>query len=336
MRKQASDFIVAGWYSQLPRYRWWLFLLHPVSWLFRVLSASRRYVLERRRIGKPVLAVPVVIVGNLAVGGTGKSPLLCSLALTLTARGVRVGIISRGYGGEHKGSPVEVKPGDAASRVGDEPLMLARRTHCPVVVSRDRVAAAAHLAALHPVDVILSDDGLQHYALPRVMEIAVIDGARGLGNGMCLPAGPLREPPARLREVDAVVCNGTAARIYRADQHTMTIEPVCWRDIHTGEEQPLAFFAAGSTVHAVAGIGHPERFFETLKLMGYTVLPHPFPDHHAFHADELAFGDGLPVVMTEKDSVKCSAFGCGHRYALVVSAILPEQLVDQVMTKLGR
>lgn len=335
MKKQASDLLLRGWYGRAGWFVVCLPLLWPLSCLFAVLASLRRRWQSARQSAFPV---PVVIVGNITVGGTGKTPLLCALAESLSATGIRVGIVSRGYGGQHTGAPRLVTAADNARDVGDEPLLLVRRTSCLLAIGRDRLAAA-HVLAKHGVQLILSDDGLQHYRLPRCFEIAVVDAARGLGNGLCLPAGPLREPTSRLREVDAVVYQGTPpdqatqnqAMQKQAMQYHTALVPQAWRDVHSGEQWPLQHLSAGTTVHAVAGIGHPERFFTTLQTLGYHVLPHPFPDHHVFEADELIFSDGHPMVMTEKDAVKCQSFGGERRYALVVSAPLPDGLQQQIL-----
>lgn len=325
MKKQASDVLLRGWYGRAGWFVVCLPLLWPISCLFAVLARLRRRWQFARQ---PAFPVPVVIVGNITVGGTGKTPLLCALAENLSATGMRVGIVSRGYGGQHTGAPRLVAASDNARDVGDEPLLLARRTGCLLAIGRDRLAAA-HVLAKQGVQLILSDDGLQHYRLPRCFEIAVVDAVRGLGNGLCLPAGPLREPASRLREVDAVVYQGTPQN--QAVQYHTALVPQAWCDVHSGESLPLEHVPLGSTVHAVAGIGHPERFFTTLQSLGYHVLPHPFPDHHVFEADELIFSDGHPVVMTEKDAVKCQSFGGERRYALVVSAPLPDGLQQQIL-----
>lgn len=327
MNKQASDALLQGWYDRPRWYLACLLLLWPLSCLFIVLTWFRRRWQSSRQARLPV---PVVVVGNITVGGTGKTPVLCALAECFSASGLRVGIVSRGYGGSHTGAPRLVTANDNAQTVGDEPLLLARRTGCLLAIGRDRLAAAQLLVA-HGAQLILSDDGLQHYRLPRDMEIAVVDAERGLGNGFCLPAGPLREPASRLQTVDAVVCQGAFTVQYHARQYEMTLQPQVWREVHSGEDFPLTHLPFGTTVHAVAGIGHPSRFFATLQRLGYRVLPHPFPDHHVFREDELAFGDEWPVVMTEKDAVKCQSFPAGSRYALIVAAALPDGLREHIL-----
>lgn len=329
--KTLSDAWLRAWYHGALWFWPLLIVLWPLSGLFRVLAARRRRELQFGQIGLPV---PVVVVGNINVGGTGKTPLLCALTKALQQRGLRVGIISRGYGGSHRGAPRAVDVTDDAGIVGDEPLLLARSTGCPVVIGSKRFAAAEHLIAIAQLDVILSDDGMQHYALPRAVEIAVLDGMRGVGNGFCLPAGPLREPVSRLQEVDFVVVNGTGKSGFRDDELLTTLEPEQWCNVCSGEVLPLLHIPQGSAVHAVAGIGNPHRFFNTLRALGLQVIEHPFPDHHRFSAQDLLFGDNLPVVMTEKDAVKCRTLVSGNSFALRVSMTLPAAWVDRLLLRI--
>jgi tetraacyldisaccharide 4'-kinase len=308
------------WYRERPRAS----LLQPLGWLYRGLLAVRERAyaagwLRSERAGKPL-----VVVGNLTVGGTGKTPLTVWLARELRAQGLRVGIVSRGYGGRESRKPRWVEPGTQWQEVGDEPLILARRSECPTVVGSDRVAAARALAA--GVDVIVADDGLQHLRLSRDCEIVVIDGARGFGNGRVLPAGPLREPLARLARADALVVNGSVAHA------SLARAPFAERllEMRLVGEQALPVDAAaaprplaawrGARVHAVAGIGNPARFFAALRAHGIGVIEHAFPDHHPFAAAELEFGDTLAVLMTEKDAVKCTTFNDPRLWYVPVSA----------------
>ena len=331
MNKVVNTFFESGWYHASLPFRLLLPLLWLLSLLFTWVANCRRRTLEQNRI-QP-LSVPVIIVGNISVGGTGKTPLLASLASALRARGLQPGIISRGYGGSYRGVARTVAVTDAAAEVGDEPLLLAQRTGCPVVIGKDRVAAAQALIA-QGVSVILSDDGLQHYALPRSVEIAVIDGQRGLGNGLCLPAGPLREPPTRLQSVDFVVSNGDAETRFRDDQFTMQVVPTCWRHLQSGEEKSLDVLPVNKPLHAVAGIGNPQRFFSTLRALGYTITERVLPDHHAFSPADITFADDAPVVITEKDAVKCCRFAGQQVYALIVSAVLPDHFIHAVLDKI--
>ncbi len=203
-----------------------------------------------------------------------------------------------------------------------------------MVIGRERFAAALHLIAIAKPDVILSDDGMQHYALPRTVEIAVLDGMRGVGNGFCLPAGPLREPVSRLQEVDFVVINGIGKSGFREDEQLTSLQAEQWCNVRSGEVLSLSHFPRGSTVHAVAGIGNPQRFFHTLRGLGLQLIEHPFPDHHQFASQDLQFGDNLPVVMTEKDAVKCRTLVTGNCFALHVSMSLPAAWVDKFLLRI--
>ncbi|MEZ5494556.1 MAG: tetraacyldisaccharide 4'-kinase [Pseudomonadales bacterium] len=328
--KTLSNFIERLWYGNAARYWPFIALLLPLSTLFLLVSQFRKKNLLSKKV---VLPVPVVVVGNISVGGTGKTPLLCALADALTKRGVLVGIISRGYGGSHSGVPRCVLREDDPREVGDEPLLLKRATDCPVVIGRDRLAAATFLLQQHSVDVILSDDGMQHYALPRDVEIAVLDGQRGVGNGLLLPAGPLRESLSRLRSVDFVVSNGEAAHNkIPTDIAVVALKllPQCWVSLKTGATLPLHALDKSQPVHAVAGIGNPQRFFSTVRALDFALTEHAFPDHHVFVAEDLSFDDEAFVVMTEKDAVKCASFAKENWYALRVAMTLPEAWVDAV------
>ena len=277
------------------------------------------------------LPVPVIVVGNLTVGGTGKTPLVIALVDALRARGRRPGVISRGYGAG-EGAPKLLDATRDAALVGDEPLLIREATGAPVAVGRDRVAAARLLLAQHDCDVIVADDGLQHYPLFRNMEICVIDGERRFGNGRLLPAGPLREPLSRLDSVDFRVCNGGKAG---QGEVPMRLDGEVAVSLDTpGLQMPLRDFA-GKRVHAVAGIGNPARFFTALRESGIDVIEHAFPDHHPYAAGDLDFGDGLPVLMTEKDAVKCCAFGGSNRWQIPVRATLPETFFDAVCKRVA-
>ena len=296
----ASLKILDAWYGKAA----WLKLLTPLAYIYRQMGRLRKRWHEQRARWQP--PVPVIVVGNIAVGGTGKSPLVIALAQHLLAAGHRPGIVSRGYGGRSRHHPLEVTPGSDVQETGDEPLMIYRRTDVPVVIDPDRVAAAKHLLSRHDCDVVLSDDGLQHYALSRDIEIAVVDGALGLGNGKCLPAGPLREPPSRLDSVDLVVVNGTAklpVKYRTRPSINMQMKAVRLINLETDEVRSPESLV-GENLHAVAGISNPERFFATLTDLGCMIVPHQFPDHHDYIATDVTFNDHWPVVMTEKDAVK--------------------------------
>jgi tetraacyldisaccharide 4'-kinase len=300
MSAKLHGLLEAIWYGNNPL-KW---LLAPLSWVYRAVAATRRGLYRHGMLPSFDVGAPVIVVGNLSVGGTGKTPVVIWLAQRLLERGFRPGILCSGYGGNSERWPHRVDAASDASEVGDEAVLLARRTGCPVVAGRDRVAAARLLLEQGRIDVVLTDDGLQHYRLRRDLEIAVVDGVRGLGNGWCLPAGPLREPPSRLREVDAVIVNGGRwghAGVFRAEMAVTGVTRV--RDGGAGR---LADFK-GRLVHAVAAIGHPQRFFDLLEDHGLLVEPHPLPDHAAPTASELAFAEPGAVLITEKDAVKCRA-----------------------------
>jgi tetraacyldisaccharide 4'-kinase len=311
------------------------YALYPLSLVFRLISAVRRSayalgILRSHRVG-----VPVIIVGNITVGGTGKTPLVLWLAAFLQRSGMHPGIVSRGYGGGAD-TALEVTPAIGTSTAGDEPVLLASRSGCPVWIGRNRVAAARALLEAHSeCDVIISDDGLQHYRLARDVEIAVIDGARGLGNGCTLPAGPLREPPTRLGSVDAVVINAVAANTAAWPQaFVMRLEGSRFRNLADPERHTVAQDFVGKRVVAVAGIGHPPRFFAHLAGLGMNFESRAYPDHHAFREDDLAFPGADAIVMTEKDAVKCAAFASTRQWVLPVDAVPDPQLGTLVLRKL--
>jgi tetraacyldisaccharide 4'-kinase len=311
-------------------------LLFPVSLLFRAVVAARRAAYVAGVLRATRLAVPVIVVGNVTVGGTGKTPLVLWLAKFLRENGMRPGIVSRGYGAR-SGRARAVTPDADAGEVGDEPLLLAQRSGCPVWIGADRAAAATSLLETHrSCDVIVSDDGLQHYALARDFEIAVVDSARGLGNGLMLPAGPLREPPSRLREVDAVVIN----RSPRETQGSipgivMTLEGSRFRNLLDPDHVAGPSHFQRLRVHAVAGIGNPARFFAHLEALGLAFRAHAFADHHRYTAADLAFDDCDAVVMTEKDAVKCAPFANETHWALRVDAQPDPELGELVVAKLA-
>ncbi len=279
------------------------FLLLPLTGLFCLLAWCRRLAYRRGWLASHKLGAPVIIVGNISVGGTGKTPLIIWLAQHLSAQGHRPGIILRGYGGTADRVPIEVTATSLPREVGDEAVMLRRRTGCPVFVGRLRVEAGRRLLDSYDCDLLLADDGLQHYALRRDLEIAVVDGQRRFGNGLCLPAGPLREPVGRLRQADLVIVNGQGL----AEEACMQVSTTQAISLATGESRPLHAFQ-GEQVHAIAGIGHPERFFSSLRAAGLQPVCHPFADHHPFVEQDLRPFSGQTVLMTEKDGVKCAEF----------------------------
>lgn len=309
------------WYGGEPA-PWWLHALVPVYRLARALAGGAYAIGLKRAVRVPV---PVVVVGNLSVGGTGKTPLVIALVEALRERGLHPGVASRGYGGRAHG-PLLLDDHPDAAEVGDEPCLIRRRTRVPVAVARARPAAALLLVD-RGVDVVICDDGLQNPSLERDVEICVIDGERRFGNGRLLPAGPLREPVARLATCDFVVCNGGQARAGETAMRLRGDTVVALAG--SPASRPLASFA-GQRVHAVAGIGHPARFFASLRAHGIDLIEHALPDHHAIGTADLDFGDDLPVLMTEKDAVKCAAFADARMACVPVRAELPDAFLDGV------
>ncbi|MCG6871653.1 MAG: tetraacyldisaccharide 4'-kinase [Gammaproteobacteria bacterium] len=293
----------------------------PLPWLLWPLSLIYRAVVWLRRqayatgVRKTVwLPVPVVVVGNLTVGGSGKTPLVIHIVQQLASAGWRPGVVLRGYGGGSAHWPLRVQGDTDPALAGDEAVLLAQRSGCPVVASPDRVAAARALLA--EADVLVADDGLQHLALGRDLEVVVVD-QRGFGNGWLLPAGPLREPASRLEQADLVVSRGHS----RPGAYSMALVADRLLPLGGGETLPADHFR-GQPVHAVAGIGWPEHFFATLRELGMQPVEHAFPDHHAYSSADLRFAEPWPVIMTEKDAVKCKAFATDHSFALRVRAKL--------------
>lgn len=322
--------LVQAWYRKSR----WLRLLAPLSWCFRRLAAKRRTAYKTGAKPSWRAPVPVVVVGNISVGGVGKTPLVLALAERFRQAGFRPGIVSRGYGGKAPQYPFIVTLESSPEQCGDEPLLLAQMSGCPVVVDANRVAAAQALLTQFDCDLLLSDDGLQHYALARDIEIAVVDGARGLGNGCCLPEGPLREPPQRLDEVDYLVVNGPGP--FRHPQAVfMSVQPERLHHLPSGRTEEAASLAGRGPVHAVAGIGNPQRFFTTLVELGYQLIPHEFPDHYRFRPDDLCYPDAFPVIMTAKDAVKCRAIAHDRCWYLGIRAQLPDSFYQSILERLS-
>jgi tetraacyldisaccharide 4'-kinase len=282
---------------------WWL---TPLSAAYAAASKLRRVAYARHLVRSTRLSCPVIVVGNLTVGGTGKTPLVSWLAGQLAERGFRPGVVTRGYGGSSR-APRLVQASDPSELVGDEAVLLARRSRAPIATGRNR-PAAAQLLVDAGCDVILSDDGLQHYALQRDCEIIVVDGDRRFGNGRLLPSGPLREAPSRLESADAIVLNGgdvsSAGDALGDGAMRMRLLATNAIALKYGTAKPLREFS-GQPVHAIAAIGNPQRFFALLRAVGINVLEHPLPDHKQLKIDDISFPDDLPVLMTEKDAVKC-------------------------------
>lgn len=339
----AEAFLQSHWYRR--SFAVVTLVLTPLSWLFAAGVALRRLAFRLGILRAERVSKPVIVVGNLTVGGTGKTPFTLWLAAQLRASGYVPGIVLRGYGGASTTWPRDVSPESDPREVGDEAVLLAAESGGIVVAAPDRVAAAKR-AIERGADVIVCDDGLQHYRLARDCELAVVDALRGLGNAKLLPAGPLREPASRLHKVDAVILRApdpalglkVTTRVIAGVQSaaSFAVVPTVARSLKSGEERPLAAFA-GQSVHAVAGIGYPEGFFATLRGAGLTVIPHPLPDHAALSAATFEFGDALPVLITGKDAVKCR--GLDDRRLWVVAAraeMEPGQAAALLATVAGR
>lgn len=315
------------------RLTWLSAALLPLSGLFALICALRRLAYRRGWLRATHLPVKVVVVGNISAGGTGKTPVVIWLAQALRTRGFTPGLVSRGYGG--KGALAEVSPDADPAVVGDEPVLLARRTRCPLWVGPDRAAAARALLERHPdVDVLVSDDGLQHYGLARDFEIAVVDASRGLGNGLLLPAGPLREPASRLASVDAIVVNGQAPGSPGDAAHFgMALEGSSFVNLLDPVRRCDPADFAGKHVHALAGIGNPQRFFAHLRALGIAFTAHPFADHHRYAPRDLDFAGAHAVLMTEKDAIKCAHFARENWWALPVEAQVDPALADMIVRR---
>lgn len=329
-----SQWVSGCWYQQ----KWWCQCLWPFAWLFEQISKLRRVYLERF-VQKPC-PIPVIVVGNLTVGGVGKTPFVIALAQQLTARGLRVGIVSRGYRATIRHFPHQVTLSDTAMQVGDEPLLLVRHTQCPVVIAPKRVQAVNYLIRHCQSQVVISDDGLQHYALSRALEIVIIDGQRGFGNELCLPAGPLREPKRRVLEADFVVINDTGASannkatafLYKNHPHcfSMQLLPGAVTQLMSG--QPILPTTLKQPVAAVAAIGHPERFYATLQTLSIAFKPYTFADHYRFQPHDLQVAEKT-IVMTEKDAVKCISFATDSMYFLPVVAKICDKFWEALWLK---
>lgn len=328
-----SRWLQQAWYEGHPL----LNLLTPLEGLYRsVVARQRKQFLNGEKVVYRA-PVPVLVVGNITVGGTGKTPTILWLIERCRQLGLRVGVVSRGYGAKPPSYPWRVTADGNAAECGDEPLMLVQRSGVPLMIDPNRPRAAQALLEQEPLDILLSDDGLQHHALGRDLELVVIDHARGLGNGRCLPAGPLREPLERLHDVDACLVNGALQD--DASGYAMQLRPTMLVNVQSGQHVALSHFTPGQTLHAVAGIGNPERFFATLEGLHWRPIRHAFADHAIYSAASLP-ADELPLVMTEKDAVKCRAFARDNWWYLAVdaelsaafTAWLDEQLLAKVRT----
>ncbi len=294
-------------------------LLLPLAWIYRAVITVRRVCYYFGWLRSVKCSVPVIVIGNVTVGGSGKTPLVVWLVQYLDSMGMRPGIVSRGYGGGTGNHPVIVGTNSRAKVVGDEPLLLARRTGVPVCVCSDRVAAVQHLLLKTDITIIVSDDGLQHYRLQRDLEFMVIDGQRGLGNGRMLPAGPLREPSARLAEADLVFSNGPIDGI---SAHVFGLVPGKARALYAEHERELGEFS-GDRVWAVAGIGNPDRFYSLLKEYDIHVVPACVADHGIIDLEQLIARHDWPILMTEKDAVKYPGTSIARAWSVPVDVCMP-------------
>lgn len=339
-----ESFWLEAWYQG----RWWLWLLWPLSLFLRLLAAIRRRYLSQLA---EALEVPVIVVGNITLGGTGKTPVIISLVHHLREKGFNPGVLSRGYGANAPHYPYLVTAVSPVAESGDEPLLIALETDCPVMIGGDRMASARALIDDHRCDILLSDDGLQHYRLSRQWEICVLDASRLWGNGLCLPAGPLRESPGRLSEVDAILLNGQLSKRQQLQPkvkallggaQALSLKPSRWHKLDDGSACSIEDFpqlrqnskaveeSPKRQSYAVTGIGNPARFFDSLSSLGIDCPNRSFPDHHAFTPSDLDFvGDNL-LMMTAKDAVKCRSFARPNWWYLSVSAQLPESFWAQL------
>lgn len=330
-------FLIRWWYQKSP----WAYLLLPLSLLYGLLSILRRYGYQRGWLKSFKAAVPVIVVGNISAGGTGKTPLVIALTKALQQAGYQPGVVSRGYGSQAPHYPFMVSADSDAVAAGDEPLLMAQRSGVPVVIDARRKNAVQHLLANSDCNIIIADDGLQHYALQRSIEIVVVDSARGFGNRLLLPAGPLRETVSRLTAVDYVISNGGGLsdllppRSNGLPTQEMQLKASQLTNIVSGQTLAIEQWAEPKQVHAVAGIGNPQRFYNTLRQLGFTPIEHSFADHHPFSPGDLQLGDDLPIIMTEKDAVKVARLNPPDNcWFLPVEAVIDEAFYTAIVAQL--
>lgn len=314
------------WYKK----NWRSFLLLPFSWVYCLIVGIRRFYYQK--IFKPKhFSVPIIVVGNVTVGGTGKTPVVIALAEMLKRHGFKPGIVSRGYAGNAT-EPQLVTLSSSSREVGDEALVIVRRTNCPMVVGKKRVRAVAKLLAESDCNIVISDDGLQHYALARDLEIVVLDSQRGLGNGWCLPAGPMRESAAFLQAI--YFKENNFCMFFAGKGYSMNFVVGDFVNVNLPQITKIASDFSDQPIHAVAGIGNPEKFFTTLQTLGLKFIKHPFPDHYVYHAKDLPFGNET-VLMTEKDAVKCEQFATDNFWFLPIRAVFNSEFERDLMTKIS-
>ena len=326
--------LVEAWHAKLS----WLWLLLPLSLLFRLIVFVRRMVLQTFFQGG-AFSAPVIVVGNISVGGSGKTPLIIALATEFTNRGFAVAIVSRGYGGHCQSYPLQVEPDTSVEACGDEPLLIRQKLadkNCFVVVDPNRNRGVNFALQHFECDLVLCDDGMQHYRLHRDAEIAVVDGARGFGNGFCLPVGPLREPITRLDSATFVAINGDCDfDCNKAIDINYSLQPVCFRQLSTGQIVPIAEWQQSNRVYAAAAIGNPQRFANTLELLDFDVMLLRFDDHQVMTESDLTFEDNYPVIITAKDAVKFGATNLEHIWVLEVDVNLPQSFVNDVLSSVN-
>ena len=321
-----QGYLIDAWYSK----SFWLYILAPFTFLFSALVKARRNSFIKNPKKVWISPKPLIVVGNISMGGTGKTPLVKFIASELSKRGLKPGLVSRGYGGKYSGT-LEVTPKTTYKETGDEAQILAK-LNIPFFIDRNRSRAARKLQEKYDVDVIISDDGLQHYAMGRDIEIAVIDGARRLGNGLAFPAGPLREPKSRLSEVDFIINNGGPTE---GNEILMTLSPAKFIHLNSGKEYSIDKWPMHNQVHAIAGVGNPNRFFDLLLRLGFEFDKNPFPDHHKYHKKDLYYLDHLPILMTEKDAAKCKHFKNSKIWYLSIESEIESQFIDRLEEKLN-
>ncbi len=323
--EQSRSFVVDSWYKK----SLWLYLLYPFSLIFSYLTSRRRrkYLKNNKKSFKA--NVPVIVVGNLTIGGTGKTPLVKYIATELLNRGYKPGIVSRGYGGKFK-ETLEVTDKTTVKETGDEAQILSK-LNLPFFIDKNRVRAVKKLTQIHNCDVIISDDGLQHYPMNRDIEIAVIDGKRRFGNNLTFPAGPLRESSKRIKSVDFVINNSGPTE---ENEYLMNISPSKFVHLKSGKKYSIDEWPMHNQVHAVAGLGNPGRFFDLLSKLGFDLIRHPYPDHHNFQSSDIFYLDHLPIVMTEKDAAKCKVFDNNKIWYLTIDADVNNKFIDKLDKKI--
>lgn len=307
------------------------YLLWPLSFIYRIFIFVRRKFYQFHFLKINYLSIPVIVVGNITIGGTGKTPVVIALALFLKEKGWRPGIISRGYGGNTKHFPCLVHQNSNAREVGDEPILIAQHTGCPTIIDPDRSRGAKSLLKRSNCNIVISDDGLQHLSFGRDIEIVVVDGERRFGNNFCLPAGPLREPVSRLNSVDFVISKGAA----QTNEFKLCLIPdYFYQLIQTKNKQSKEYFL-GKKVHAVAGIGNPDQFFKALRKLGLNIIEHPFPDHYLFKPRDFNYGNDAIVIMTEKDAVKCVGFVDARLWCLRTKTALDNNFLNTILNRIN-